>query len=298
MQFIRKCINNCSDIYIRLCFETLSTTKMLINLFCIYLHSYRNVVFSPPDNLRNSDILKETQRKQKTKSDYKRRFRIQKANIDQMRYVTALIMLVLFVVGVVSCEKTQEDKQPVAAFSVDPSTGPFTTVFNFDATDTYNDGQTSDNLKIRWDWDGDGIYDTEYSSSKLRNHQYEDAGNFNVVMEVMNSVGWTDTEIYPVNVYADSVAPIADLKVIYDSSSINTLFYFSAGGSFDPYTPIEELKFRWDWQGDGIWDTPYCSDTCIHHRFTAEGEYRVHVEVKNNVHLTDTTSHIIFVFDI
>ena len=163
-----------------------------------------------------------------------------------MRYVTALIMLVLFV-GIVSCEKKQDEMQPVAAFIVDPLTGPFTTAFTFDASETYNEGHSADDLKVRWDWDGDGIYDTEYSSTKFRIYRYENAGDFNVVMEVINSVGWTDTEIFPVIVYADSVPPIADLKVTPDTSSICTLFYFSAADSFDPYTPIEEMMFRWDW---------------------------------------------------
>jgi PKD repeat protein len=214
-----------------------------------------------------------------------------------MRYLTALMMLILFI-GLLSCEKKVEEKQPVASFTVDPTTGPFTTVFNYDATKTHMDGEAIENLLVRWDWEGDGIFDTEYSTTKLMNYQYECVGNYNVVMEVINPIGWTDTEIFPIVVFADSVPPVAAIRAIPDSSSVSTIFYFSAGDSFDPHSPIQDLMFRWDWQGDGFWDTPYSSDTSTYHKYDSPGNYRIHVEVKNNVLLTDTISQIIYVYEI
>jgi PKD repeat protein len=213
-----------------------------------------------------------------------------------MRYVTTVIMAVL-VVGLLSCEKKAQDKEPTANFSVSPETGPFTTVFTFDASETYNEGVSTESIKIRWDFDGDGIFETEYSKSKVKNYKYEEAGYYDVRMEAQNSLGWTDSEIYIIYVFPESLHPVYGMCEIPDSCSKNTIVHFNAGSSFDPYTPIEELMFRWDWEGDSIWDTPFCSDTIIYHKFTCPGNYRVMMEVKNEVHLTDSTGQNISIFE-
>lgn len=214
-----------------------------------------------------------------------------------MRYITIVIMFIFFW-GILSCQKKEEINGPVAAFTVNPPTGPFTTVFLFDATETVNEGEPDDNLRIRWDWEGDGIWDTDYSGNRYRNHRFDDAGNYNVVIEVINSLGWTDTETLLLFVYPDSVPPVASIRACPDTSSINTIFYFSAGASRDPHDTITDLRFRWDFEGDNIWDTPFICDTCIHHRYSLPGSYRAILEVKNKVQLTDTAGKAIYVFDI
>jgi len=217
--------------------------------------------------------------------------------LSPMRYITRLFMIVI-VLGMISCEKKAEEKEPVAAFYVDPVAAPFTTVFIFDASETHNEGESADALTVRWDYDGDGIFDTEFSKTKIKSHRYDKAGDFNVRMEVMNSMGWTDSEVFPISVYHDSVPPVAAFSAEPDTSCVGTIFYFNAAESWDAYTPKEELQFRWDWDGDEVWDTPFCADTCKHYKFNDPGEYRVRMEVRNEINLSDTTSQKIFVFDI
>lgn len=200
--------------------------------------------------------------------------------------------------GLLSCEKKTEDNEPVAIFNVDPVAGPFTTAFIFDASDTHMEGESPEELMIRWDWEGDGLFDTEYSYQKIKSHQYEDAGDFIVRMQVMNSKGWTDTEEFPITVYPDSVPPVASFCVTPDTATIMTLFRFNTASSWDAYEETKELLFRWDWDSDGCWETPYSTDTCTYKKFTTPGTYRVTMEVKNYVNLTDTTSRLIYVSDI
>ncbi|MEN8224922.1 MAG: hypothetical protein ABFS05_06125 [Bacteroidota bacterium] len=214
-----------------------------------------------------------------------------------MRYATILMMVILLM-GLLSCEKQVEENGPVASFSVQPTTGPFTAVFTFDASGTSSEGESAESIEIRWDWDGDGIFDTDYSPNKLMNYQFEVAGEYQVTLEAINSLGWTDTEVFHVYVYADSVAPVATLEAIPDSCSSNTIIFFDATESWDPHSELEDLKFRWDWQGDGIWDTPFCSDSVRHYKYIEPGSYRVRVEVKNKIHLSDTTSHPVYIFEI
>lgn len=205
-----------------------------------------------------------------------------------------LLMLAVFI----SCEKKEDDELPVPIFDIVPVTGPFTQVFTFNAHDTYDNSEPDEDLLLRWDWESDGNFDTEYSLNRSFEHQYTYAGTFNVTMEVMNSKGWTESEVKPLIVYADSVPPNASFVIIPDSASVNTIFFFSAAESGDQYTPVEELQFRWDWQNDGVWDTPFTADTSIHHKYDLSGVYRVMMEARNNFSLTDTTSRIVHVFEL
>jgi len=56
------------------------------------------------------------------------------------------------------------------------------------------------------------------------------------------------------------------------------------------------MLFRWDWQNDGSWDTPYSSDTSIYHKYDVPGEYNIILEVKNSFTLTDTTIRKVYVY--
>lgn len=214
-----------------------------------------------------------------------------------MRYFTVLLALIT-AIGLLSCEKTEDKNPPVAIFVIVPATGPFTEVFTFNSHDSYDVNNPGENLRARWDFDGDGTFDTEYSLNKGIEHQYDAAAHYNVILEVINSEGWTDQEVHTLIVYADSVPPTASFYAEPDSASVNTIFYFNAGASTDPYTSVEDMFFRWDWQNDGTWDTPFSSDSTIYYKYDVPGEYRVLVEVKNSFTLTDTTSRKVIVYDL
>lgn len=200
--------------------------------------------------------------------------------------------------GLFSCEKKQVQKEPVANFTVSPDSGSFITVFYFDASTSTAEWEEGGSLQAQWDWEGDGIYDTEYSKILIKNHRYSEPGNYEVVLQIKNEFGWSDTESSFVFVYADSVPPVAAFTTCPDTATVNTIFYFNSASTYDQYTPIEEMRFRWDWEADGIWDTPLTDDTCIHHRFSNEGLYRVRLEAINKYQLADTTSTLIYVYDI
>ncbi len=226
-----------------------------------------------------------------------RNFSIVNRIIGPMRNFTALLLLILLT-GLFSCEKTAEESPPVAIFNIVPSTGPFTKIFTFNAHDTYDDYEPDEDLRIRWDWDGDGTFDTEYSLNRSYEHQYTEPDTYDVIMEVVNSKGWTDHEMKSLVVYADSVPPVASFFVTPDSSSVNTIFLFDASATSDQYTPLDQLQFRWDWNNDGVWDRPYTNDTSLYHKYDIPGEYRILMEVRNNISLTDTTSRKIYVYDL
>jgi len=214
-----------------------------------------------------------------------------------MRLFTVLFVLFLSVI-LFSCEEQEENEPPVADFIISPATGPFTQSFNFNASSSYDPNEPSSNLQVRWDFDGDGSYDTDYSNTKTAEYTYEGAGDYTVVLQVLNSEGWTDNEEKTLIVYADSVPPVPSFIIEPDSSSVQTIFLFNSGGSTDQYTPAGELRFRWDFDGNGVWDiNEYITDSTVYYKYDVPGVYRAVLEVTNNVSVSDTTSRIVYVHE-
>lgn len=83
--------------------------------------------------------------------------------------------------------------EPTASFvpsSEDASAGETVTM---DASTSLNSAGTSYGLEYRWDWDGDGIFDTEWSSDPQGAHSYTVPGEYTLSLEVRDLVGNTAT---------------------------------------------------------------------------------------------------------
>jgi len=86
-----------------------------------------------------------------------------------------------------------ESHAPVASFFVSPLIGEINTVFSFDASSSTDADENTNTLQVRWDWDSDGSYDTNYSTTKIATHLYSDHGTKNIILQVKDSSGLTDT---------------------------------------------------------------------------------------------------------
>ena len=78
---------------------------------------------------------------------------------------------------------------PTASFSPSLALGNISTMFTFDASSSYDSEDALTDLMFRWDFDGDGTWDTDWSSGYAGQYQYYAPGNFTVVLEVMDSGG-------------------------------------------------------------------------------------------------------------
>src|SRR5438094_786952 len=65
---------------------------------------------------------------------------------------------------------------PSVDFSWTPTSGNNTTVFSFSAQAT-DDHDSPNSIQVRWDWTGDGNWDTAWSTTKTASHRYSTAGN-------------------------------------------------------------------------------------------------------------------------
>ncbi|MCA9733813.1 PKD domain-containing protein, partial [candidate division KSB1 bacterium] len=144
---------------------------------------------------------------------------------------------------------------PTASFTISPTSGTTATTFQFDASGSTDNEDSSSELQVRWDWENDGNWDTDYSTDKIASHQYGSDGTKTILLEVKDSGGLTKTATKQVTVSLDNTAPTASFTVSPTSGTTETAFAFDASGSSICEDDISSLQVRWDWENDGTWDT-------------------------------------------
>lgn len=111
--------------------------------------------------------------------------------------ITLIAMLAVTALVFQSCKKDDiDDKEdptpPTAIFTVSPHSGTTSYNFAFDASgSTDKEGSTSD-LQVRWDFESNGSWDTDWDYDKTVNHQYGNEDTYTVKLEVKDTEGLTD----------------------------------------------------------------------------------------------------------
>jgi uncharacterized protein (TIGR02145 family) len=84
---------------------------------------------------------------------------------------------------------------PVASFTIDPFEGNTLTVFTFDASGSSDLETPPENLLVAWDFENDGIWDTELASEKIAHHQYPAEGQYEIKLRVQDPDQLEDDEV-------------------------------------------------------------------------------------------------------
>lgn len=93
---------------------------------------------------------------------------------------------------------------PKATFIVTPTSGTTITNFHFDATGCSDKETQANRLRVRWDWNDDGIWDTDYTSELTIIHLFTQAGSYTIRLEVKDVEGLTSSITQSVNVTSGS----------------------------------------------------------------------------------------------
>ena len=129
---------------------------------------------------------------------------------------------------------------PVADFTVDPPEGTTLTDFVFNASTSYDEQDPLSELEFRWDVNGDGLWDTAYSSSPVLVKRYDIASTYNVKLEVRDTMGWVDDAeaevIVAFQVDNGSAGPVHDPFV---------LPYTATDVAFDPVRPYAYVSSKY-----------------------------------------------------
>ena len=185
--------------------------------------------------------------------------------------------------------------KPTAIFTVDPENGSTETRFTFDASGCTDPEDPSESLQVRWDWDNDGVFDTEFRTVKTIQHIFPVAGNYTVVMEVVDSEGYGSTYSTQVRVTNPNTPPAADFTATPLSGTVETEITFDASICTDAEDSLEMLQVRWDWNNDNKWDTALSFEKVVKRMFSEPGTYIVKVEVMDSGGLTATKARLVVI---
>lgn len=187
----------------------------------------------------------------------------------------------------------------------DKNSGTVETEFKFSALGADNE-TSSRGLQYRWDFESDGTPDTYFSKTATARHKYEKAGVYTVTLEILDTGGAVGKVQQQIKV-VENTPPIAMLLVEPYAGTTGKIFVFNTADSMDSQFVKNSLEYRFDWEGDGKWDTEYKDKTTWRHKFgtletvgTTSGDYTVSnggagtynviAEVRDPLGLTDSDS--------
>jgi len=106
--------------------------------------------------------------------------------------ITGSILVVLLSFGAGCFEDGETGNfPPNASFSVTPNTGNLQTIFVFDASASSDAEDATSDLMVRWDFNGDGSWETDWIYEKQYSIQYVDETDYEVYLEVRDTEGLT-----------------------------------------------------------------------------------------------------------
>lgn len=134
-----------------------------------------------------------------------------------------------------------------------------------------------------WDFDGDGTWDWSDTDSPTTSNTYTQAGEYQATIRVTDVSANTaqDTldvvveEGLSVSIQANPTSGERPLTVLFNPSAA------SSGPSV--------FGYRWDWDGDGTWDTGYyATPQPVYHTYSTAGDFDAALEVRDELGGTAT----------
>ncbi len=122
---------------------------------------------------------------------------------------------------------------PAPEFTWSPGSPDADDEIAFDAGATTDAQDALGQLFFRWDWEGDGSFDTEFRTSPTATHQFGIAGSKNVTLQVRDSFGLQAMRTLRVDV--------ARLQTVLDPSVVHpdlSLHFKVTDAVFDPARPV------------------------------------------------------------
>ncbi|HEX6100321.1 MAG TPA: PKD domain-containing protein [Thermoanaerobaculia bacterium] len=163
-----------------------------------------------------------------------------------------------------------------------PLTGPAPLTVTFVTKAEYEDVQI---LRYRWDFEGDGVFDTNDPGAKNYTRTFTTPGVRNAVLEVMNERNQLSTATVRVTVTGRPPSASASVS---PSNGPAPLTVTLTGTATPGSAPI--AKYEWDYDGDGRFDHSSTTSGTATHAYTAARTYYAIFRVTDTAGLTATAS--------
>ena len=118
--------------------------------------------------------------------------------MKRLNFKALALLFAAIAVTLSACKKDDDDdptptnNAPVASFEVTPLVGEVGDEFTFDASGSTDAETAVADLMVRWDFDDDGTWDTDYSTEKTGSHTYTAEATYVARLEVKDAGGLTN----------------------------------------------------------------------------------------------------------
>ena len=187
-----------------------------------------------------------------------------------------------------------DNNPPVLNLEVSPDTGDISQEFTFDASGCYEPELPGIDLAFRWDFNGDLIWDTDWSSQKIIKKKFEDlesydyhTGNSFNIVNLLVKGGKNKEYTISDTIYVNSY-PLAQLDSWHYEFLDPELIYFDASKSLDTEDK-KNLLYRWDFNNNGNWDIDWNADPKTSHRFSNQKSWILKLQVKDKLGYENST---------
>jgi|GEM_PF-852218 len=181
------------------------------------------------------------------------------------------------------------NKAPQASFTATPNPVETNATVNFNASASKDvDGSIA---KYEWDLDGNGSFETNTGATPTVTKSYSMPGHYSVGLRVTDNGGVTGTN--NVDVVVTNQPPTASFTATPNPAPIGTQVALNASASSDPDGSI--VKYEWDLDGDGSYETSTGTTPTVNTRFTHNGEVNVGLRVVDNSGEAATASRLVTV---
>jgi len=132
-------------------------------------------------------------------------------------------------------------------------------------------------LDYRWDFDGDGEWDTNWSTEATATHSYGEEGVYTVKLEVRDGGGLTNTDTATATIVTPNTLPTAPEVDGETTGMINTEYTYTAVSTDED---DDNISYTFDWGDDTTTTTDFLANgtsTEQTHTWTAAGTYTITV---------------------
>ncbi len=187
----------------------------------------------------------------------------------------------------------REGLAPVATLDA-PATVEIDATARLDAGASRDPDGLASELRFRWDFEGDGNWDTPWVELASYQHSFSSIGLRTVAVQVRDAAGNLHSAQRQVRVL--DAAPVTTTRTTGTpptpegpralatarptSGPSGTEFAFDASRSTDAFGSASALLYRWDFESDGVWDTEFGTEPTVAHRYDATGRQRARVQVR------------------
>ncbi len=177
-----------------------------------------------------------------------------------------------------------QNNPPTAAFTATPNPAAIGANISFDASASSDAGGGI--AKYEWDWNGDGVFETDALADATTDHAYAAAGTYFVGLRVTDTNNAIATVYHSVRVNA---APVANFSYTPLTPVINQAVTFNGTASSDADGTV--TAWEWDLDGNGSFETTGATPA---HTYATPGTYNVKLRVTDS----DTTQSVVLARDV